>query len=675
MVTPGEVLGWMPLIGIGAGLFLLPGLALRSILAIGASPHDPGLGAPDRALGILLDGLGLSLALWPLLLLYGTLLGLPFTPLTVALILAGSALILLGLGIRYQVSEDSIRHLKLETQNSTRFTWPLALLTGLALVVRFATVRYLAVPNFGDSLHHTLITQLFLEKGGVPRDYLPYEPVYSFTYHFGFHALAALWAWLAGQPAWSAVISVGQVLNALAVPAAYVLTRALFRSRAAALGSAVVVGFLSGMPAQYVNWGRYTQLAGQVLLPFALAWFLRWVEAPGGGRAAAPRLALAAVGAAGLGLTHYRILIFYAGFVAIYLAVTGAHLAWRGRLRAAGGRLLGRAAAVGLLGGVLYTPWMGSLLADYLPGLFTRLGQVTTQYLDEYSAGAFLTQYLGAALPLLAVVGGLAVAVGGPGRAQRLGAVLLLWTGLLVLATRPDLLRLPGAGALNSFTVGIALYLPLGTLAGVGLAGPLRIVGRARRGRGGWGAGQAVPGALAVGGALVLAVANPGIRTLDLALAYVTPNDLTALLWVRDHTPPGAQFLISADSTFQGHAITARDAGMWLPLLAGGGRTVSVPPLSTGSEGRQAGDLAPRTQALYAASLAPAAPASLDALRAAGIAYVFLGEQTANPRTAAVLADAADYCLLYRQGRSYIVGVRWADARPCGDGPNPQPFP
>src|SRR5439155_24079046 len=113
---------------------------------------------------------------------------------------------------------------KLKTQNSTLF-----LLTGLALVLRFVAVRGLVVPNWGDSFHHTLIVQLFLEQRGVPHGYLPYAPVYSFTYHFGFHGLAALWATLSGQPAWSAVLAVGQILNALALPAAYVLTRELFR--------------------------------------------------------------------------------------------------------------------------------------------------------------------------------------------------------------------------------------------------------------------------------------------------------------------------------------------------------------------------------------------------------------------------------------------------------------
>src|SRR5262249_49905857 len=149
------------------------------------------------------------------------------------------------------------------------FLWlALLALAALTLWARFYTVRDLQIPLFGDSMHHTEIVQLIINQQGVPATYRPFAPVDSFTYHFGFHPLAALWAIMAGVPAWSGTITIGQILQVGAVLAAYYLGRELFRSRLAGLAGAVVVGFLSGMPAYYVNWGRYTQLAGQVLVPF-----------------------------------------------------------------------------------------------------------------------------------------------------------------------------------------------------------------------------------------------------------------------------------------------------------------------------------------------------------------------------------------------------------------------
>ena len=78
---------------------------------------------------------------------------------------------------------------------------------------------------------------------------------------------------------------------------------------------------------------------------------------------------------------------------------------------------------------------------------------------------------------------------------------------------------------------------------------------------------------------------------------------------------------------------------MWLPLLAGQGRSVSVPPLSTGSEGRQADDFALRAQALYQASLTPTAPDSVALLQREHIGYVFIGEQTPTIPATLLLKD------------------------------------
>lgn len=675
MITSTAIGDWLLLLLAGASLLLLPGLAVRALLASGARRDDASLGAPDGGLGFLLDSLGLSLALWPIILLYASLAHIPITRLTTTGVLGLAAVILLVLAWRaWRARAPGSRQRR---RGARRPAPPLGLLTGatlagltgLALVTRFLAVRGLVVPNWGDSLHHTLITQLFIEQRGVPHGYMPYAPVYSFTYHFGFHGLAALWAWLTEQSAWAAVLSVGQILNALAVPAAYVLTRELFRSRVAALVSAAVVGFLSGMPEQYVNWGRYTQLAGQVLLPWALVWFIRWIEAPAGDRpyrGAWRRLALAVAGATGLGLTHYRILIFYALFVIAYLAAeTLAILRARQVPPALRGaryrRLLGRAGAVAGLGGLLYAPWLGSLLADYLPGLFGRLSKVTTSYLDEYAAQAFLTQYIGQVLPVLATLGTVLVLVWGPRRARRMAGVILAWTVLLAIAARPDALHLPGAGALGTFTVGIALYLPLATLAAPGLARPILWLVRAartaltrRRRVAGAGLGPVLPVMLNLLLALGLTLANPRAATPDPGFAYVTPDDLATLQWVRGHTPPDTRFLISGALTYHGQAITATDAGMWLPLLAGEDRTASIPPLSAGAEGKQAQDLAERTLALYQASLTPTLASNVNLLRREQIGYIFLGEHTATISPTQLLKDSADYCLLYRQGDSYV---------------------
>ena len=99
-----------------------------------------------------------------------------------------------------------------------RLPLPLIAMTILLLsVTRLAAIRNMPAPAWGDSVHHTVAVQRMLENGGLFQSWAPYAPIASFTYHFGFHASAAVWSWLTGLPAPQAVLVCGQVINVLAV--------------------------------------------------------------------------------------------------------------------------------------------------------------------------------------------------------------------------------------------------------------------------------------------------------------------------------------------------------------------------------------------------------------------------------------------------------------------------
>ena len=100
-------------------------------------------------------------------------------------------------------------------------------MTLLALVFRLGDIQGLPVPMFGDSLHHTIITTIIETTGRVPTGYQPFVPVDTFTYHFGFHTLAAVLAMLTADSAPNAVLIMGQVLNVASLPTAYLLARTL----------------------------------------------------------------------------------------------------------------------------------------------------------------------------------------------------------------------------------------------------------------------------------------------------------------------------------------------------------------------------------------------------------------------------------------------------------------
>ncbi|MCX7789251.1 MAG: hypothetical protein N2378_01300, partial [Chloroflexaceae bacterium] len=309
--APGLLI-WLPGVVIGAplailaalALSLLPGLALLQVLA-------PGRLAPAERFAA---ALGLSWAVPPLLLLLAEQLGLAWNAALCWLCLGACAAILLWQHLKRPVPRLSVR------PDSELIT--LMALTALGLVVRLYAIRDLPAGLFGDSYHHTVIVQLLIDKQGLFRSWSPYAPLTTFTYHYGFHSFAAWFSWLSGVPAMASVVVVGQIAGGLAVPGVFLLTRRLIPDPRVALSSALLVALVSVFPAFYVNWGRYTQLAGQTILPVTcLAWFLlldtattpgaRWraLVRPGG---------LAALATAGVILGHYRVALLSAILVLLY---------------------------------------------------------------------------------------------------------------------------------------------------------------------------------------------------------------------------------------------------------------------------------------------------------------------------------------------------------------------
>ena len=150
----------------------------------------------------------------------------------------------------------------------------------LSLGVRLVMARDLSAPAWVNSIHHATITRLILEQGGFPSTYAPYIEIDAAEYHAGFHSTLAVFQWLSGLETPEAMLLLGQVLNALIVFAVYLLAVTLTRQRTAGLAAAAVAGLFTPMPAYYTSWGRYTQLAGLLILPAGLALARLVIEQP-----------------------------------------------------------------------------------------------------------------------------------------------------------------------------------------------------------------------------------------------------------------------------------------------------------------------------------------------------------------------------------------------------------
>ncbi len=635
----GEALRWGWYLLLAAWLFILPGWAVVSS-RIAPSPRTPlsegeWLAMRNPALRLALAA-GAGLALHPILLLWTRLAGLHLG--RACALLPGAAALAWLLWRRRAAPASPPRRPALRRIHPADGT--LLLLLALIAFSRFWPIRTLEGPMWGDGMQHTMVTQLLLDHRGLFDSWQPYAEMPTFTYHFGFHTAAALFAWLTGLEARFAVLWTGQILNLLAALGVYPLAWKLSRgSRWAATGAVLVAGLLAPMPAFYLNWGRYTQLAGQVILPAAL--FVAWDWLDRGAPLRRGDLALGALLWGGLGLTHYRVLVMGLAGAAAGLLVFSSR--WR--------KLLPRALALGAAGGALALPWYLHAFAGKLTAILAAQVRPASPGSAAQTAAA-VTGDLRLYLPpwgwiLLLLGAGLALWQRRPW-ARRFG----LWWLLLLIAAYPGWLGLPGSAIVGYFTVLIAAYLP----AAVYLSGLLPRPERAAGGK-----------SLLLAAAL-LAAGLWGLRARigDIApqtYAMLTRPDLRAAAWVREHTSPQARFLIDNFTAYNGTAAVGADGGWWLSTLTG--RAVSHPPLLYTFEAdpypgfRQ--DLLDLSNTLR--QRGPDAPETLALLRRRGITRVYIGQRQGSVNSPApalrpqALLDSRHYRPLYHQDRVWIFEV------------------
>ena len=596
-------------------LWLVPGLALLRWLWPGRL--NPAL----RLTLALCAGVGLA----PVALLFAHLVRLPWNGWTTY---AYVALALVALLYRAGPWRRRLRQAARRAQ-----TWTTVWLAGLgllALIGRLYLVRDLPVGLWGDSYQHTMMAQLLVDNAGLFTSWQPYAPLATFTYHFGFHANAALLHWLTGLPVAQCVLAVGQLLSVATLAAAFALTAYLSRSTAAGLWAALLVGFINIQPAYYFNWGRYTQLDGQVLLA---AMLVAWLRAPEGppvwSRRAWRGLLLAGLLTAGLFLSHYIVSLFAAMFLGLYgLARLARRPTWAELRQVALGAVF-----VGLIAGLLAAPWLANTLSGYLVRNATGFvnGGVEAGRISGYASlppipAEMVKRYI------LALAGlGLFLAAA---RRQWRVALLAGWALLLLLAVVPHIVGLPGAGVIDNFVVYIALYLPLGPLAGYALAELQRVAQRGLPGL----ARMAAGAALLAGSVWGFGWQNQHLY--DGAYQLFTPADAQAVDWIESNTPAEARFFVNAFPAYGGTLIAGSDGGWWLPLLAH--RATNLPPLTYGSERGEQADYSVQVRefavAVRGRPLSDSTPVAIDLttadnfnrLVAAGFGYVYLGAH-ANP--------------------------------------------
>jgi hypothetical protein len=555
-------------------LFTLPGYLLYSLLAFESEPE------PLEFMALVV---GLSLALVPLVLLFCSVAGIVLNGTRVRIVVVA-----LSIGALWRLASTGFRDLRRWRHPTDRlFTVAFLFIFVVSLLVRFLHIRNLVVPAWIDSVHHTLITQLIVAKGGVPQSYEPLLPIEEFIYHFGFHSLVAVFHWLTGLEITRAMLIVGQVINGLMVLSAYLLVKCLTGRRLAGLFGGLIVGSISIMPAYYVSWGRYTQLTGLVLLPSTIVLTMKSVEAQVSGLRSqvsslpcspAPLLPCS-LALAGLLLTHYRVTIFYGGFLLAYLVYeTFAHRGEPSKFR-----YWGQAAVVCLVAVLLTLPWLVNLARALLP-LETIPSRMTGPPSYNVVPYDLIMVRHNQALIALSICGFL----WGLYKRERGVIVTALWVVIVAVITNPTIFGFPSTWLVNNASLAISLFVPFAILGGYLLASlqPGKLVN--------WETGKLVNWETSLptyqftnlpiyqylmltiviviatlwGAWQMLPIVNP-------ATVLATRDDMVAMDWIRHNIPSDARFLINVRH-WQGGTYVGSDGGYWIPLLTG--RDTTLPP-------------------------------------------------------------------------------------------------
>jgi hypothetical protein len=357
------------------------------------------------------------------------------------------------------------------------------------------------------------------------------------------------------------VLIVGQLANAATMLMAYLLTTRLSQNPSAGLWAVALTGFVNTLPAYYVNWGRYTQLIGQVILPVALVCWMAALEHP---RVSWRLMVLATLASTSLVLTHYLVAVFAGAFIGLYIIVIVARRPSWVILR----HVAIVATGIGLLSGLLWLPWGINIIQGKLATIAVNATQEVSSYVANNSTiTAMSPLYVKAPIVLLAF-GGTLLAL-----AQRRWRIALcaLWTLGLFLLIVPDVVGIPLRGIITSFAAYIALYITVIPLAAYLLGALPQLLGRWRQ-----------PITVA-GGAVLVAISLWGVSWQAgivnvAAQQLVTPADVKAMDWIRANTPADARFLVNMLPAYADSAFIGDDGGWWIPLLAG--RQNTMPPMT-----------------------------------------------------------------------------------------------
>ena len=452
-----------------------------------------------------------------------------------------------------------------------------------SLVIRLIMVRDLSAPAWVDSVHHALLGKLIVINGEIPGSYSPFVDTQTANYHAGFHVTLALFQWLTQIDISKALLIFGQVLNAFAVFSTYLFTTTLVKNQYAGLVAAFITGLVTPMPAYYTSWGRYTQLAGLVILPAAVAVISPILEAstwqPLSFRSylkkqeSIANILLVSILFVGLFLTHYRVFAFE--ITLIFVISIFAFYSWYKN------KIFGRKfldylylfSPIALLCLFLLLPWLPATIQTlFIPSLVWSQSASTKPFGDF--SWNLLTSARGTYALVIAAVGLIWAII----QRKVFAWILCVWLVFLFFLANLNVWGLPGANFINNTSVVISLFLPISVFCGFIISWLLS----------GW--NRWIPNKfrfIYVAGIIIASIFLAWLTSKPL-LTIVNPTtllfreiDRPALAWINENISPGEVIFINPFAWGYG-LYAGSDGGYWISPLSE--RPTLPPPVLYGLE-------------------------------------------------------------------------------------------
>ncbi len=432
----------------------------------------------------------------------------------------------------------------------------LAAILLISLSIRLIPLKDMIVGPGVDSYHHTLIVQLIIENGGIPKSYEPFSQLSPFTYHFGFHSIVAFLYWISGINIVELVPYTGQILNAFALLSVFIFVDRIFNDRKMALVSSFIVGLISIFPAYLINAGRYTSLTGIVILPIA---FVMVIESFKLEKRDYNILILSGLVLSGLFLAHYRIIIAALSFLAVYvLYELYSNINDKKRER----EIILRCAVFGMTTIILLLPWLIHLMNN---SILSEMNTTADYYLVERIGN--IDYYSNIPLLVLSLCGALL----GIFKKSKYIIIISFWVSILIAFSNPYWIKLPGSGRLDILTVVTFLFFPASVISSyfiIYLSKKIKIT--------------PLKSMIFIFIIIMILIPFSAIKMTGIfnpVNVFVKEGDNEAMNWIKVNTSDDAVFFINTYSfDWNKDFIVGIDGGLWIPLLTK--RHVTIPPMT-----------------------------------------------------------------------------------------------